>query len=87
MTPEETLMSLAAAARRESPPVVDVTDKVARILARPIVAPAISSARPLAWVAAASSVAAAIAIIVALHMSGSADSVSIIANSISWVTQ
>jgi hypothetical protein len=87
MTPEERLMSLAAAARRETPPTVDVTAKVRAILAQLPAEPMVVSAKPLAWVAAAASIAAVIAVVAALQFSTGADSMTEIANSIAWVTR
>lgn len=85
MTPEEKLMLLAASARREVPPAVDVTARVSAILADLPTHPAVVSTRPLAWLAAVSSVAAAIAVVAAIQFSGTEDSITEITNSIAWV--
>jgi hypothetical protein len=87
MTPEETLMKLSATARRDLPPAVDVTDKVRTILAQLSSQPVVISTRPLAWVAAAVSVAAVIAIVTALQFTTATDSMTEITNSIAWVTR
>jgi hypothetical protein len=87
MTPQERLMALAATAGREMPPAVDVTAKVRAILAQLPSEPMVVSAKPLAWVAAAASIAAVIAVVAALQFSTSADSMTEITNSIAWVTR
>jgi hypothetical protein len=87
MTPHERMTSLAAAARREVPPAVDVTAGVRRIISQLPAEPLVVSARPLAWVAAAASVAAVIAVVAAFQISSAADSMTEITNSIAWVTK
>jgi hypothetical protein len=85
MTPEERLMQLAASARREVPPAVDVTARVTAMLDGLPAQAAVISTRPLAWLAAASSIAAAIAVVAAIQFSGTEDSITEITNSIAWV--
>jgi hypothetical protein len=85
MTPHEKIMKLAAVARREQAPVIDVTTRVGAILAELPSQPMLVTARPLAWMAAAASVAAVVAVVAALQFGQTTDSITEMTNSIAWV--
>ena len=88
MNVEEQLRILAARARAEIPPQIDVTQRVLSILSAGQVRPAIVSERPLMWLAAfasASAVSAVVFAVIAEYLW--TDPLMEISKAVSWVMQ
>jgi hypothetical protein len=85
---EEQFKALAARARGESPPPVDVTDRVMAILADSRSRPVYASEKPWMWLAALSSaVAVPVGLLTFLVYDFSSDPLAELAQAISWVMQ
>lgn len=85
---ENQLKMLAAKARGETPPCVNVTDSVIAILTAKKYRNASVSERPLMWLAALSSVAAVVTVLFAIVIYNKwTDPLFEISQAISWVTQ